>query len=184
MYPTRRETVDGFEMTFAVNHLAPFLLTNLLLDLLHAGVPARIINVSSGAHRRAVLDFGDLQSKMGYEPRSVYARSKLMNMLFTRELARRLDGTGVTANALAPGIVHTEFGVKDGMGADQQAVMDRGISTEAGARTSVYLASSLNVANVSGSYFSECAPAETSDFARDDAAARRLWNLSTELARL
>ena len=106
-------------MTFAVNHLAPFLLTNLLLDLLKASAPARVINVSSGAHRRAVLDFADLQSRTDYEARAVYARSKLMNILFTRELARRLDGTGVTANALAPGIVHTEFGVKDGMGADQ-----------------------------------------------------------------
>lgn len=181
MYPTRRETVDGLESTFAVNHLAPFLLTNLLLDVLQTSAPSRIINVSSGAHRRAALDFTDLESRDAYEPRSVYARSKLMNLLFSRELARRLAGTGVTVNALAPGIVHTEFGVKDGMGADQQAVMDRGIAPDDGARTSVFLASSPDVEGVSGGYFTDCAPAEVGPFARDDAAARRLWDLSADL---
>lgn len=181
MYPTRRQTGDGLEATLAVNHLAPFLLTNLLLDLLRASAPSRIINVSSGAHRRAALDFGDLQSEAAYEPRSVYARSKLMNVLFTRELARRLEGTGVAVNALGPGIVHTEFGVKDGMGAEQQAIMDRGISPDEGAQTSIYLASSPDVGDVRGGYFTDCAPAEIGAFAHDDAAARRLWDLSAEL---
>ena len=104
-----------------------------------------------------------------------------MSVLFARELARRVEGTGVTVNALAPGIVHTEFGVKDGMGADQQAIMDRGITPDEGARTGVYLASSPDVAGVSGGYFSDCAPAEIGEFARDDSAARKLWDLSAEL---
>ncbi len=184
MFPERRESADGFELTFAVNHLAPFVLTNLLLDLLRAGAPSRIVNVASGAHRRARIDFADLQSRQHFAPREVYARTKLMIVLFTRELARRLAGTGVTANALSPGIVHTEFGVKDGMGPEQQAIMDRGASTEEGARTSVYLASDPYVADVSGGYFQDSAPFELGANATDDAAARRLWEVSAELVGL
>ena len=184
MYPDRRETVDGHEQAFAVNHLAPFLLTNLLLDMLRAGAPSRIVNVASGAHRRAALDFDDLETRNGYQPREVYARTKLMNVLFTRELARRLEGSGVTANALSPGIVHTEFGVKDGMGADQQSVMDRGASPEEGARTSVYVASADALATVSGGYYQDSAPFDLGANATDDDAARRLWDVSAELVGL
>jgi NAD(P)-dependent dehydrogenase (short-subunit alcohol dehydrogenase family) len=184
MFPTYRETVDGIERTVAVNHLAPFLLTNMLLDLLVASAPARIVTVSSGAHRREQLDFDDLNMERGYDVWAAYGRSKLMNVLFTRELARRLDGTGVTANALSPGLVHTEFGVKDGMGPEQQELMNRGAPPEEGARTSVYLATSPEVAGVSGGYFSSSAPAEESEAAHDDAAARRLWEISEELVGL
>jgi len=184
MVPTYRETTDGFEHTFAVNHLAPFLLTNLILDLLRAGAPARIVNVASGSHRRAVLDFDDLNSRKDFESRAVYARSKLMNVYFTRELARRLADTGVTVNALSPGLVKTRFGLKDGMGEYQQSVMERGMPPEEGARTSVYLVSAPELAQVSGGYFQDSAPFELSESALDDAAARRLWEISAELVGL
>jgi NAD(P)-dependent dehydrogenase (short-subunit alcohol dehydrogenase family) len=184
MYPSYRETADGYEATFGVNHLAPFLLTNLLLGALGAGAPSRVINLASGAHRRASLSFEDLYSRHGYAPRDVYARSKLMNMLFTRELASRLQGSGITVNAVSPGIVHTQFGLKDGMGEEQQAVMNRGISPGDGARTSIYLASSVEVSAITGGYYQDCAPAEASEGARDDAAARRLWDLSASLSGL
>jgi NAD(P)-dependent dehydrogenase (short-subunit alcohol dehydrogenase family) len=184
MFPDRRESADGHELTFAVNHLAPFLLTNLLLDLLRTGAPSRVVNVASGAHRRAVLDFLDLESRKSYDPRDEYGRSKLMNVLFTRELARRLAGSGVTVNALSPGIVHTEFGVKDGMGPDQQAVMDKGKSPEEGARTSVYVASDPGLETASGGYYQDSAPFELGENALDDEAARRLWEISAELVGL
>jgi retinol dehydrogenase 12 len=184
MVPTYRETVDGFEHTFAVNHLAPFLLTNLVLDLLKAGAPSRIVNVASGAHRRAVLDFGDLNSRQEFESRAVYGRSKLMNVYFTRDLARRLSDTGVTVNALSPGLVKTRFGLKDGMGEYQQSVMDRGMPPESGAQTSVYLASAPELDNVTGGYFQDCAPFELSGSALDDEAARRLWDVSAQLVAL
>lgn len=181
MYPMRHETGDGIEQTLAVNHLAPFLLTNLLLDLLRAGAPARIVSVSSGAHRRASLDFDDLEARKDYEGRNVYGRSKLMTILFTRELAWRLTGSGVPANVLSPGLVHTEFGLKDGFGQDQQEIMDRGVSPEEGARTSLYLATSPEVAMISGGYFADAAPAELTEAARDEAAARRLWEVSARM---
>jgi len=184
MYPDRRESADGHELTFAVNHLAPFLLTNLLLDMLRAGAPARVVNVASGAHRRAALDLDDLESRKSYEPREVYARTKLMNVLFNRELARRLEGSGVTANALSPGIVHTEFGVKDGMGADQQAVMDKGKSPQEGARTSIYLASAPELADSNGGYYQDCAPLELGANATDDETAQWLWQVSAKLVGL
>lgn len=184
MFPTYRETADGLEAMFAVNHLAPFLLTNMLLDLLKSSRPSRVINVASGAHRRQALDFSDLQSRRTYEARAVYGRSKLMNVLFTRELARRLAGSGVTVNAVGPGIVHTEFGLKDGMGQEQQAVMDRGITPAEGARTSVYLATEPEMAAVTGGYFQQCAPAEIGEAAQDDEAARRLWDVSARLVGL
>ena len=184
MYPDYRESRDGIEMTLAVNHLAPFLLTNLVIDLLQVGAPSRVVNVSSGAHRRASLDFADLQSREFYEPRAVYARSKLMNLLFTRELARRLASMGVTVNAVSPGLVHTEFGVKDGMGQDQQEIMNRGATPDEGARTSVYVATAPELATATGEYFQDSARADLGEAARDDAAAARLWNLSAELVGL
>jgi hypothetical protein len=143
-----------------------------------------VVNVASGAHRRAVLDFLDLESGKSYDPRDEYGRSKLMNVLFTRELARRLAGSGVTVNALSPGIVHTEFGVKDGMGPDQQAVMDKGKSPEEGARTSVYVASDPGLETASGGYYQDSAPFELGENALDDEAARRLWEISAELVGL
>ena len=183
MYPDRRETMDGLEISLAVNHLAPFLLTNLVMDLLAAGAPSRVVNVASGAHRRAQLDFDDMQSRMGYEGRAVYARAKLMNILFTRELARRAP-SGVTVNAISPGLVHTDFGLKDGFGQDQQDIMNRGASPDEGARTSVYVATAPELAGVSGQYFQDCAPAELGEAARNDDTAARLWEVSAELVGL
>jgi retinol dehydrogenase 12 len=181
MYPDFRETVDGIEQTVAVNHLAPFLLTRLLLDLLKKSAPARVVTVASGAHRRGTLDFDDLEMRDGYDAWGAYDRSKLMNILFTRELSIRLEGTGVTANALSPGLVHTEFGVKDGMGQAHVEKMNQGAPIEQGAKTSIYLASSPDVTAVSGTYFSASAPAEESEAARDAQAARDLWVWSEDV---
>jgi retinol dehydrogenase 12 len=184
MYPERRESVDGIELTLAVNHLAPFLLTNLVIDLLQVGAPSRVVNVASGAARRATLDFADLQSQRGYEGRAVYARAKLMNILFTRELARRVAPTSVMVNAISPGLVHTEFGLKDGFGQDQRDIMDRGATPDEGARTSVYVATAPELQNLAGQYYQDCAPAELPDAARVDEVAARLWEASTELVGL
>lgn len=184
----RRETADGFEMTFGVNHLGHFLLTELLVERLRASAPARVVVVSSGAHKsaRGGLDFDDLQAERRYRPFLVYGRSKLANILFTRELARRLDGSGVTANSLHPGFVRSDFG----LGGDMSGIVTAGfklvarpfaISPERGAQTTVYLASSPEVTDVTGWYFYKSAPASTSKFAADDDAARRLWDVSEEL---
>lgn len=183
----RTETEEGFETTFGVNHLGHFLLTDLLLDRLQASAPSRIVNVASGAHKNARrgLDFDDLQSERRYSGFAVYSKSKLANVLYTRELARRLDGTGVTVNALHPGFVASEFA----QGGDTNPLYALGtrlarpfaISVERGARTSVYLASSPEVAGVSGSYFFKCRPASVSAAARDDDEARRLWEESERL---
>jgi NAD(P)-dependent dehydrogenase (short-subunit alcohol dehydrogenase family) len=183
MYPARRESPDGIELTLAVDHLAPFLLTNLVLDLLAADPPSRVVNVSSGAHRRAELHFDDLESHRDYEGRRVYARVKAMNILFTRELARRAP-PGVTVNAISPGLVHTEFGLKDGYGPDQQEIMNRGATPDMGARTSIYVATAPDLEGVTGQYFQDAAPAETGPVARDDEAARRLWEVSARLVGL
>ena len=186
----RSETVDGLEATFAVNHLGPFLLTNLLLDRLRASSPSRIVNVASTAHRtaRKGIPFDDLQSERRYAGMRVYGQSKLANMLFTVELARRLKGDGVTANSLHPGTVRTGYGA-DG---DARGLLAFGIRVSApfflspakGARTSVYLASSPEVAEVSGEYFVKCAPRHPKRWARDPDAARRLWEVSEELVSL
>jgi NAD(P)-dependent dehydrogenase (short-subunit alcohol dehydrogenase family) len=156
--PRRREvTVDGLEMQFAINHLAYFLLTNLLLPQLKAGAPSRIINVSSGAHSHAHLDFADLQSERGYQPKEVYCRTKLANILFTYELARRLGGSGVTVNCLTPGVVATRM-LADYMGVPRAGYgMDStfGATPEEGAQTSIYLASSPEVEGVTGKYFDD-----------------------------
>jgi NAD(P)-dependent dehydrogenase (short-subunit alcohol dehydrogenase family) len=184
---SRTETVDGFETTFGVNHLGHFLLTQLLLDRVKASAPARIVVVSSHAHKgaRKGLDFDDLQSEHGYSGFAVYSKSKLANIYFTRELARRLEGTGVTANALHPGYVASRFG-RDG---DTSSLWNVGmilgrpfaISSEKGARTSIYLASSPEVSDVNGDYFYRCKPSTPSAIALDDEAARRLWAVSEEL---
>ena len=179
----RQVTVDGLEMQFAVNHLAYFLLTNLLLPQLLAGAPSRIVNVSSGAHSQASLDFSDLQSAGNYQPNQVYSRTKLANVLFTYELARRLDHHEVTANTLTPGVVATRM-LADYMGASRsRGGVDStfGATPEEGAETSIYLASSPEVAGITGKYFARKKPATSSRQSHDEAAARRLWEVSERL---
>lgn len=184
---SRRLTSDGFEQTFGVNHLGHFVLTDLLMAQLRAGAPSRVVNVSSHAHKSARdgLDFDDLQAEERYQPFQVYARSKLANIYFTRELARRLDGSGVTANALHPGFVRSQFGrdgdLGTGMGVGIGIVQVFAISARRGARTSIYLASSPEVAETTGGYYFRCKPAAVSKPAEDDDAARRLWSASEEL---
>lgn len=183
----RRETVDGLEATFGVNHLGPFLLTELLLDRIRQSAPARIVNVASTAHKGAGrgLDFDDLQTTKGYRGMRAYSRSKLANIYFTTELARRLEGSGVTVNCLHPGTVVTGFG-RDG---DANGAFELGlkiispfiIDAEKGARTQVYLASSPEVEGVTGKYFVKCGVRTPSKAARDGAAAARLWQVSEEL---
>jgi NAD(P)-dependent dehydrogenase (short-subunit alcohol dehydrogenase family) len=183
----RTETKDGYETTFATNHLGPFLLTQLLTERLVGSAPARVVTVSSTAHSsaRTGLDFDDLQSEHGYSQMRAYSRSKLANILFAGELARRLSGSGVTSNALHPGVVATRFAQDD----DTSGVMAFGIklikpfilTPEKGARTSVYLASSPEVADVTGKYFVKCRQEAPSAAARDQAAASRLWSISEEL---
>ncbi len=185
IFSPRQETADGFERTFAVNHLAPFLLTRRLLPRLEASAPARIVTVASMAHKRARFDLDDLQSTRGYTMFGAYGASKLANILFTRALARRLEGRGVTANCLHPGVVFTRFG-RDG---DAGGLFDRLmglarpflITPEKGARTSVYLACSPKVEGVSGVYFIRCRPATPSRQARDDALAEALWERTEAL---
>jgi retinol dehydrogenase 12 len=185
---TRALTEDGFESTFQINHLGPFLLTNLLLPNLEAAAPARIVNVASSAHRGSKLDFDDLQNENGYRSMKVYGRSKLSNILFTRELARRLEGTGVTANSLHPGTVRTGFG-RDG---DVSGLFAFGIkliapfikSPAQGAGTSIHVASAPELENVSGEFFVNSRVSKPSAAARDDDAARRLWEESAKLVGL
>jgi NAD(P)-dependent dehydrogenase (short-subunit alcohol dehydrogenase family) len=185
LFNKRQETVDGLEMTFALNHMAYFVVTNLLLGKLKPG--ARIVTVASNAHRGAKLDFGDLQSRKGYIGFPVYARSKLCNILFNRELARRITGSGVTANALHPGFVATRFG--DNSGGLMRTVLKvakpiGAISPEEGAKTIIYLGSSPEVADASGEYFYECKPATPTAEARNDEDARKLWEISESIAGL
>ncbi len=183
----RTETADGFETTFGVNHLGHFLLTNLLLERLRASAPSRVVVVSSDAHKQARkgLDFDDLQSERSYRPFTVYGKSKLANIYFAQELARRLDGTGVTANSLHPGFVASRFGRDGDTGPVLQflGLLARpfAISQVAGARTSIWLASSSDVDGVSGLYFYKCTSARTSKAAENDESAKRLWAVSEEL---
>ncbi len=183
----RSVTKDGFETTFAVNHLAPFLLTNLLLDKLKTAGKARIVNVSSTAHRTGPLDFSDLMSAKDYRTMRTYGRSKLANILFTRSLAKRLAGTGVTANSLHPGVVRTGLGQNNSpvakflMGTIGALFM---ISPDEGAKTTVHLAVSPDVENVTGLYFDKCKPVTPAPYAEDDAAAERLWEESAKLVGL
>lgn len=185
--PSRREvTVDGLELQFAVNHLAYFLFTNLLLPQLKAGSPSRIINVSSGAHSQAAIDFDDLQAQRRYQPKAVYGRSKLANILFTYELSRRLAGTGVTANCLNPGVVATKM-LADYMGvplAGPALARTFGATPEEGAETSIYLACSPEVESVTGKYFERKQPTASSHASHDEAVARRLWAVSERLTGL
>jgi NAD(P)-dependent dehydrogenase (short-subunit alcohol dehydrogenase family) len=180
----RRETADGFEATFGINHLGHFVLTSLLLDRIKQSAPARIINVASTAHKgaRAGLDFDDLQSTRRYSGMQVYSKSKLANIYFTTELARRLEGSGVTVNCLHPGTVATRYG-RDGdasgfLAFGVKVIKPFVVNAQKGARTSIYLASSPEVANVTGRYFVNCRPRTPSKAARDDEAAARLWKIS------
>src|SRR5215210_1282440 len=182
----RITTADGIEMTFAVNHLAYFLLTNLLLDALEASAPSRIVNVSSGDHSNATIDFDDLQGEKGYKGAKAYSQSKLANVLFTYELARRLEGTGVTANCLHPGVVGTNLGsgVSGVFGFMVRALTPLMKSPEQGAETSICLASSPEVESLSGRYFVKKAETRSSDESYDAGLARRLWEVSAELTNL
>jgi len=169
----RRESVDGHELTFQVNHLSPFLLTALLRDHLVASAPARVITVASVAHTQGRLDFDDLDHRRRYSGYSAYAASKLANILFARALARRLAGTGVTSNALHPGVVSTKL--------LHAGFAMRGMPVEAGAETSIYLATAPEVAEVTGGYFVDARPATPSRDARDDRLGERLWEVSARL---
>lgn len=187
MLMQRRITVDGLEETFQVNHLGAFLLTDLLRERLAASAPARVVTVSSAAHRGVGLDFGDLQGERAYDGWSAYARSKLANVLYTYELARRLEGSGVTANALHPGIVRTGFGHDNGAAMRAFMMLTQlpplGASPRRGARTQVWLASSPAVEGISGRYFVRRRARRSSRASYDQEAQRRLWEASELLAR-
>ena len=177
-----RRTEDGLELMFATNHMSYFVLTLLLLERLRAAGAARVVSTASQAHRRATLDFERLQDQKGP---TGYGTTKLCNILFTRELARRLEGTGITANCLHPGFVATRFGddaggvLRAGIGIAKRLFA---LSPEEGAKTMVYLAGSPEVAGRSGGYYDRCAPSEPSREARSDADAGRLWDLSAEIS--
>jgi NAD(P)-dependent dehydrogenase (short-subunit alcohol dehydrogenase family) len=187
LFATREVTEDGFERTFATNHMAYVVLTHYLRDRLIAAAPARIVNTASDAHAREQLDLADLQMANDYRFRSAYGRSKLCNILFTRELARRLAGTGVTVNCLHPGFVATGLGQRDNvwLGALVRAAMWlRAEPGEKGAETIVHLAAAPAVANVTGEYFADCRPIAPTKDAQDDENARLLWDESLRLAGL
>jgi NAD(P)-dependent dehydrogenase (short-subunit alcohol dehydrogenase family) len=186
MFMKRLTTADGLEMTFALNHLAYFLLTHLLLDTLKASAPARIINVSSGAHFGRTLNFDDLQyQRQRYSGFTAYGQSKLMNIYFTYELARRLEGTGISANTLHPGLVATQFAANNwgwfGRVIVRKLIDLASISAEKGALTTLHLATSPEVDGVSGQYFYQSRAVKSSAVSYDEAAQRRLWQISAEI---
>lgn len=185
IFMQRQETVDGFEMTFALNHLSPFLLTHLLLEVLRASTPARIINVSSAAHRMAKMRFDDLQFKRGFSGWQAYGQSKLANIYFTVGLEGHMNGDGITANALHPGFVATHFGKNNAIFKPFFAISQlMAISPQEGAQTNIYLAASPEVEGMSGKYFEKCRAVAPSQVAQDVNAARRLWDLSLEMTGL
>jgi NAD(P)-dependent dehydrogenase (short-subunit alcohol dehydrogenase family) len=186
MFGRRVESAQGLEMTFALNHLGYFLLTLLLLPALTAAAPARIVNVASNAHRGVRLDFDDLQSRRGYHGWRAYQRSKLANILFTHELARRLDWQSVSVNAAHPGFVRTEIGVSHGFLPPPIWRLAKlfAISVEEGADTPFWLASAAEVAGSHGRYFFKRKPEVTSAAAHDRQAAARLWRESVRLTGL
>jgi NAD(P)-dependent dehydrogenase (short-subunit alcohol dehydrogenase family) len=184
LFYNRRESVDGLEMTFALNYLAPFLLTHLLLGRLEASPAARVVNVASAAHEGATIPFDDLQQTHGrYRGLRTYGQSKLALILFTYELARRLENTTITVNAVHPGFVASNFGmdgpaiVRLGMPLAQKLA----VSTERGAQTVIYLATAPEVEGISGRYFVKCKPVASSPASYDRAAARRLWEIGEQL---
>jgi NAD(P)-dependent dehydrogenase (short-subunit alcohol dehydrogenase family) len=183
----RHVTADGLEHTFALNHLGPFLLTHLLLDRLTASAPARVVTVSSGAHATGRIDFDDLHGSAAYSGQRAYNASKLANVMFTYELARRTEGTGVTATVLHPGVVRTSFGAEDQAAffkVMQPLVRPFLKTPAAGAATSIYLASSLEVDGVTGRYFANRKPKTSNKDSYDTAAAARLWQVSAQLVGL
>jgi NAD(P)-dependent dehydrogenase (short-subunit alcohol dehydrogenase family) len=186
-WSTRHVTTEGLERTFALNHLAPFLLTSLLLDRLKENAPARVVTVSSGAHATGRIDVVDLQGEGSWSGQRAYNQSKLANVLFTYELARRLEGSGVTANVLHPGVVRTAFGAED------PATFQRLLlpvvrpflkTPEQGAATSIHLASAPELEHVSGQYFANSRPKRSSSRSYDEAVAARLWSVSCALTRI
>jgi NAD(P)-dependent dehydrogenase (short-subunit alcohol dehydrogenase family) len=186
-FMTRQLSMDGIEMTFALNHLAYFLLTNLLLETMKASAPARIVSVSSDAHSGGRIDFDNLQGEHAYTSFGPYGNSKLANILFTTELARRLEGTGVTVNALHPGLVNTGFGKNNPgvlmkiMGAVIPLIAR---SPKKGANTSIYLASSPEVRSITGKYFVDCKVTQPAPQAAETAVASKLWDVSAEMVHL
>jgi NAD(P)-dependent dehydrogenase (short-subunit alcohol dehydrogenase family) len=182
LFNTRKVSADGLEMTFAVNHMAYFVVTNLLRPRMGEG--ARVVSTSSDAHKGAKLNFEDLQSERGYSGFGVYGRSKLCNILFTRELARRLKGTGVTANCLHPGFVATRFGDQSGgiVSFAVRAAKNFALTPEQGAETIIYLASSPDLADVTGGYFYKSKIAMPTKEAQNDADAKRLWDVSAKIS--
>lgn len=187
IFYNRQESHDGIEMTWALNHLGYFLLTNLLLDVLKTSVPSRVVNVSSNAHRSGKINFDDVQHHRNYGGMRSYSQSKLANVLFSNELARRLEGTGVTSNSLHPGFVASRFGRSDSskmatmLGWFQAATA---ITPEQGAQTSIFLATAREVDGVSGLYFDKAKPVKPAPAAMDEATAYRLWQVSEEMVGL
>jgi NAD(P)-dependent dehydrogenase (short-subunit alcohol dehydrogenase family) len=184
LFTHRQMTDDGLERTFALNHMSYFVITNLLLDRLRDTPGARIVSTASDAHKGKRLRFDDLQSAHGYSGFAVYGRTKLMNILFTRELARRLAGSGVTANCLHPGFVSTRFGDQSGgfMSLAVRIAKNFAITPEQGAETIIYLASSPAVEGKSGGYYYKCQPDTPSRAAQNDADAARLWEISAKIS--
>ena len=183
IFADREVSADGLEMTFALNHLAYFLLTLELLPLLEEGSTSRIVNVSSMAHERGAIDFDDLQNERRYWMWRAYRQSKLANVLFTRELARRLGGRGVSTNALHPGVIASGFG-RNGRGVFSRLVALGApflASPERGARTTLHVATAPELQGITGRYFSDCREKTPSRAARDDDAALRLWQISENL---
>ena len=186
-WDTRHVTADGLERTFAVNHLAPFLLTNLLLDRLERSGPARVVTVSSNAHAAGRIDFDDLQGEMSYSGGRAYSQSKLANVLFTYQLAKRMHRSAVTANALHPGVVRTSFGAEDPARIQRLLVpLLRPVmkSPTQGAATSIHLASTPELEQVSGRYFANRRPTRSSPRSDDQAVGTRLWEASADLVGL
>lgn len=186
IFTKRTLSKDGYEMTFAVNHLAPFLLTHLLLSTLKSGTQPRIVTTASGAHRGARIPFDDLQATRKYSAMAAYGSSKLANILFTRALAKRLEDTAVTATCLHPGFVRTNFGRNNDISPWLKPIFGLIVllaarSPEKGAQTVVYLATSPEVQGASGGYYFDCKPTQPSPAAQDDTAAERLWQLSEQL---
>jgi NAD(P)-dependent dehydrogenase (short-subunit alcohol dehydrogenase family) len=186
VFMTRRLSAEGIEMTFATNHLASFLLTDLLLPLLKTSPSARIVNVASDAHYDNPLDFDNLELKRGYMPLKAYGRSKFANVLFTYALARRLAGTGITTNVMHPGFVATGMGGNNGavVGFFARLIMSVGISPEEGAKTVVYLASSPEAETVNGKYFYQQKPMRSDERTYIIQAQERLWEVSEEMTGL
>ena len=184
LFNKRQVTKDGLEMTFALNHMSYFVVTNILLDNLTAAGAARIVSTSSEAHRRGTIDFNDLQLETGYGGFRAYCKSKLMNVLFTRELARRLKGAGVTANCLHPGFVNTRFGDNNrGFAITALGLAKRfAITPKEGAETIIYLASSPQADGVTGKYFYKCRESTPTEAAQNDEDAARLWAVSADIA--